>query len=245
MEYPEKYLEICEKANQCRRLWNIPENSPIDIFTVVLDKIENVTICLMDLEENLSGSSCKKKGQNIIFINSKHPLGRQRFTLAHELYHLEYQEEFTNCDINSDTEIEEEADQFASCLLMSNGALFNYEMENNIKEWTLDDVIQTEQYFQISHKAMLRRLKTLNKISEDTAEEYLPDIKFNASIRGYALNLYEPYSNKKNLVLGNYIQMTNKAYELNKISESKRDELLLEAFCDDIVYNTQMDDLIE
>lgn len=246
MELSDDYLQISEKANMCRKLWGIDEFTPIDIFRVVLEKVENVTICFFDTEENLSGSSIKTGDQNIIFINSRHPYGRQRFTLAHEIYHLKYDEEFGVCDIDHGNDsVEEKADYFASCLLMSNSALCNYEMENNIKEWNLDKVIQAEQYFQISHKAMLRKLTDLGRISEYTAEEYLPSIMINAQLRGYDLKLYNSFTDGKNLILGNYLQMIKKAYVNKLISDSKTDELLIDGFYDKIALNKGMDDLIE
>lgn len=246
MEVTDNYLELSEKANMCRKLWGIDEFTPIDIFRVVLEKIENVTICFFYTEENLSGASVRLADQNIIFINSRHPLGRQRFTLAHEVYHLKYDTEFVTCDIDhGNHQVEEQADQFASCLLMSNGALFNYEIENNIKTWNLDKIIQAEQYFQISHKAMLRRLKTLGKISEETADELLPGITYEAQLRGYDTKLYKPYTEENNLILGNYVNMVKKASDNDLITDSKKDELLMDAFYDNLVYNVEMDDLIE
>ncbi|MBQ6219740.1 MAG: ImmA/IrrE family metallo-endopeptidase [Methanosphaera sp.] len=231
MEIPDNYYEISEQANNCRRKWNINENSPIDIFAEVLDKIDNVTLCFLDMEDNLSGSSFKTGKNKVIFINSNHPLGRQRFTLAHEVYHLEYQKEFVNCDIDSsDDEIEADADQFASCLLMSNGALFNYERENNIKEWDLDYIMKAQQYFQISNSAMLRRLHSLDKISDSQKEKYSYNVMLNARERGYDLKLYKPYTEKNNLVLGNYIRLTNTAYNKGLISKAKKDELLIDAY---------------
>lgn len=246
MEHTDNYLELSEKANMCRKQWGIDEFIPIDIFRVVLEKIDNVTIIFFNTEDNLSGSSIKTKDQNIIFINSKHSLGRQRFTLAHEIYHLKYDEHFGLCDLDPDNDaIEEKANKFASCLLMSNGALCNYEMENNITEWNLDKVIQAEQYFQISHKAMLRKLTELGRISEETAEEYLPYIKYNAQLRGYDTKLYEAFSDEDNLILGNYLNMVKKAYDYGRIGESKKDELLIDGFCENLVYNnTKTDDLI-
>lgn len=239
MEYPDRYLEICEKANDCRRKWNINENDPIDIFSVVQNKVKNVTIIFLDMDEIISGSSLQTKDQIIIFINSNHPLGRQRFTLAHELYHIEYEDKFVNCDIRSEDENEEMANQFASCLLMSNGALLNYERENEIETWNLDNIIATEQYFQISHKAMLRRLKMLNKITENEYEKYLPGIIINARERGYSDKLYNPYTKKDNFVMGNYIKLINKAYNNNRITAAKRNELMLDSFNEDLIINNE------
>lgn len=238
MKYPDRYLEICEKANDCRRQWNINENDPIDIFAVVQNKIDNLTIIFLKMKGDISGSSYETKNQKIIFINSKHSLGRQRFTLGHELYHLLFEKKFNVSDTSSDSEIEEIANQFSSCLLMSNGALLNYERENNIEEWDLDNIIETEQYFQISHKAMLKRLYWLDKITEDEFEEYLPSIKYNASIRGYSLRLYEPYSPRDNLIIGNLIKLINKAYDDKKISDGKKEELLRNAFKEGLIKHT-------
>lgn len=235
MDFPDTYFEVCEKANDCRRRWNINENDPIDIFSVVLNKVKNVTIIFLDMENYISGSSYRTKEQNIIFINSNHPLGRQRFTLAHELYHLLYEDKFIKCDMTSNHEIEEMANQFASCLLMSNGALLNYEREHEIKKWDLDRIIETEQFFQISHKAMLRRLLMLDKITEKEYDNLLPGIIQNARSRGYSNKLYIPYMNKENFVMGNYIKLINQSYENNLISEGKRDELLKDSFNEDLI----------
>jgi Zn-dependent peptidase ImmA (M78 family) len=235
MEFPDTYFEVCEKANDCRRRWNINENDPIDIFSVVLNKVKNVTIIFLDMEGYVSGSSYKTKDQNIIFINSNHPLGRQRFTVAHELYRMLYEDKFIKCDMTSNHEIEEMANQFASCLLMSNGALLNYEREHGIEKWDLDAIIETEQFFQISHKAMLRRLMMLDKITEDELDDLLPGIIWNARQRGYSDKLYVPYVDKQNFVMGNYIKLINKAYDDNLISQGKRDELFKDSFNEDLI----------
>ena len=134
---------------------------------------------------------------------------------------------------------------FASALLMSKEALFNYEMTNKIKKWNLDEIIKAEQYFQISHKAMLRKLTETERITEEESSELISDINYNARIRGYDVKLYNPYSHEDNLILGNYIQLINKAYEQGKISESKKKELILESFNNDLLNSNEMDDLIE
>lgn len=235
MDVSQYYYELCEKANDCRRRWGLNENDPIDIFTVVQNKIENLSIVFINMDGDISGSSKKTKNQTIIFINATHSYGRQRFTLAHELYHLLYEDAFVISSTISESENEEMANQFASCLLMSNGALLNYERENEIKEWDLDNIIKTEQYFQISHKAMLRRLKMLGKIDQWKYDKYLPGITYEAEKRGYEQTLYEPHTHKKNKLIGNYIRLTNMAFEDKKISKGKRDEFLLDAF----VQNTE------
>lgn len=245
MLYPENYLEMNELANQCRREWNIAEYDSIDIFSLIQDKIKNLTIVFKSMDDEISGACYKKFNQIVIFLNSKHSLGRQRFTLAHELYHVKYDEvTFQICNINSNDEIEKKADDFASCLLMPNGALESYKKDNNIKNWDLDLIIQTEQFFQISHSAMIWRIRNLEEITYEEYQNYKVHIKLEASNRGYDLKLYTPYSNKE-FSIGNYIRLTEKALKCNKISQGKREELLLDAFCDDLVYKRNMGDLVE
>ena len=90
------------------------------------------------MDDDLSGACLKLDKENIIFVNSKHRKGRQAFTIAHELYHLKYDENnFNICTLNSDDEIEKKADLFASCLIMPHGALESYKLDNGIEKWEL------------------------------------------------------------------------------------------------------------
>lgn len=95
--------------------------------------------------------------------------GRQRFTLSHELYHLLIEENtgkpiICNNPLRDDSE--READKFASYLLMSEEGLSQYCNMNNIDEWNLSNIISVEQYFQISHQALLIRLLNNELISK-------------------------------------------------------------------------------
>ncbi len=235
----EDYFEMNELACGCRRQWKIDVNDSIDIFTLAINKMKNLTIVFKKMDDDLSGACLKLDKENIIFVNSKHRKGRQAFTIAHELYHLKYDENnFNICALDSDDEIEKKADLFASCLIMPHGALESYKLNNDIEKWNLDSIIDAEQYFQISHQALLWRLRHfLNDISFEEYMSYKENVMYNASIRGYDLSLYTPYLNKEYLTIGNYIKLTQKAYENDLISSGKKEELLLDAFREDIVYN--------
>ena len=236
---PINYLELNELACGCRRQWNIDINESIDIFSLAINKIKNLTIVFKKMNSQISGACLKLNKENIIFINSTHTKGRQAFTIAHELYHLKYDKNgFNICGLNSEDIIEKRADLFASCLLMPHGAIETYKINSNIKKWDLDTIIDAEQYFQISHQALLWRLRHyLNEITYDEYIYFKEDIKYNASIRGYDLSLYTPYLNKDYLTIGNYIKLTESAYRNDLISRGKQEELLLDAFREDIVYN--------
>lgn len=236
--FKDNYYRINELASQRRRRWNINENDAIDIFSLALNKLDNLTIAFIKMNNELSGACYCTEGQKIIFINSAHSKGRQAFTLAHEIYHLEEEKtNFSICSVkNNDDEVEKTADLYASCLLMSHSALETFKLNNDIDKWTLDNVIKTEQYFQLSHHAMLWRIRNLDYINFDTYIIFKDSVKYNASIRGYDLRLYEPFSDKENLVIGNYINLTEKAFKDDLISIGKKEELLLDAYREDIVY---------
>ena len=79
-----------ELAFACSRQWKIDVNESIDIFSLAINKIKNLTIVFKVMDDDISGACLKLENENIIFVNSRHSKGRQAFTIAHELYHLKY-----------------------------------------------------------------------------------------------------------------------------------------------------------
>ena len=82
-------MDLSNKALNLRKKLGIDSESPIDIFKLV-QKIENLTLVFYELGKNISGVCYKGTNSSLITINSEMSLGRQRFSLAHELYHLYY-----------------------------------------------------------------------------------------------------------------------------------------------------------
>ena len=235
--------ELNSLALRTRRMWNEDGYSPIDIFAIVNGwKDKKITIVKYPMTSRISGMYTKENKDIIICINSTTSYGRQRFTLAHELYHVLYEENMQRviCDmrINGDKpESEKEADQFASYLLMPYDALLEYEHDK--AKWNLEKVIDAEQFFQISHQAMLHRLVCDNLLSNKVADEYkLITVSTEAAKLGYSKELYFPTDkNKQYFTTGEYIRKIEKMAEKDFISEGKREELLLDAYRADIVYN--------
>ena len=214
-------------------------DTPLDFFPMITSKLKNLTIVFLEMDEKISGACCKVDSQLIMFINSKHPKGRQVFTAAHELYHLFYEDAtFTICNLNSNDDVEKNANQFASILLIPTNALYSYKKQNHIEKWDLDSIIDCEQYFQISHEALLYRLKTGGDITFDEFNAFKPNIKYNAQHRGYDSGLYEPYIDK-NYTIGNYVRLVEDVYEKDLISNGKREEYLIQSYLSDLVYNLE------
>lgn len=233
------FYQLNELAIQFRLDIGINHMDSIDFFPIITNKLKNLTIVFLDMASEVSGACYKFDSQKIIFLNSNHSKGRQIFTAAHEIYHLFYDDTpFTICNVNSNDEIEKYADQFASFLLMPTNALYNYKKENNIEHWDLNTIIDCEQYFQISHEALLFRLKSSGDITFDDYNEFKSNIKYHASRMGYDLSLYEPFISK-NYTLGNYARLVEAAYQKDLISNARKDEYLLDAFLSDLVYNME------
>ena len=240
-------IKLNSYAVELRRDWDMNPYSPIDLFSIVLSKIKELTIIFYPMSEFTSGMAVKETnglGLNniIIGINSNMSKGRQRFTLAHELYHILYEKggELIICERSNSSDSEKEADIFASYLLMPYVALERYVKSNNISSWTLDEVIEVEQFFQLSHHAMLFRLHDQGFISEEEKEEFSKVyIGQEAKIRGYSDDLYTSTDkHRKYYSLGNYIRLIKKAKFSDKISKGKSDELLLDGFRGDLAYNS-------
>ena len=135
------------------------------------------------------------------------------------------------------TESEREADQFAGYLLMPYDALYAY--ATKVSDWTLNTIIDAEQFFQVSHQAMLYRLVSDNLLDSKTMNQY-KDIKVStvAARLGYGNELYLPAKdNKQYFTTGAYIRKVETLFDNELISNGKREELLMDAYRADIVYD--------
>ncbi|MEG3071833.1 MAG: ImmA/IrrE family metallo-endopeptidase [Candidatus Syntrophopropionicum ammoniitolerans] len=239
-------LELNSNAIYLRRkIFNEDIFSPIDIFALMNDT-ESLTLVFYPMSDRLSGM-CIKEGQSkIIVINSKQSYGRQRFTAAHELYHLFFEDNVKSiiCEkgmgsFKSDSE--KEADTFASYLLATYDALRAYIEKSSLANetnWTIKDVIKIEQFFQLSHQATLYRLVYDGYIDNDKANLLKDNVIQRAVRLGYDDKLYRPSSEEKQYFsTGEYIKKVEELKNKGLVSNGKYEELLLDAFRSDIVYN--------
>lgn len=243
-------VKLNQDAINLRNQLGLTDIDAIDLLNVILEKLPNLTIIFCPISKNTSGICVNKNNIQIICINSTMNLGRQRFTLAHELYHLliEKKFKFFVCNDNEgNNDSEKEANIFASFLLMPSQALNNFVDSNNISKWDLENLINIEQYFQISHDAMLYRLKEESMISNREYDYFsnIGIIQISKDIN-VPTRLYEIPSKPKFIVLGKYINLIDELDANNLISSGKRRGLLLDAFRGDLVYNFDNgDDIFE
>lgn len=241
-------MDLSNKASSVRKKLGEDNTSPIDIFALMYTT-ENVTLVKYPLGEKISGACLKNNTSAVIAVNSSMSIGRQRFSLAHELYHLYFDENMisTICPskIGGGNQTEKSADQFASYLLMPPAALYEKIQEMKSAEnrkLTVKDVIKLEQYFGVSRKAMLFRLQEEGELSQSDAADMQKDVIISAAKLGYDTSLYKPTPENENKgTYGYYIKQAENLLQSDIISTGKYEEWLLDAFRDDIVYGDDME----
>jgi len=223
---------LSEKSAVAFRTDNGLNNADPIRLKSLLQKLNVITV-FAPLSENFSGMALKANDHNrFMLVNSNQSLGKQHFTICHELYHLFIQADFTSqvcqtgkfdkkADIN-----EYNADVFASYLLLPTDGLLesipNGEIEK--KNISLQTILYIEHFYSCSRRALLYRLKKLKLITDEGYDAYTKDIQKGALQNGYAIDLYK--SGNHNTVIGDYGIIAKQLFDKEKVSESHYYSLL-------------------
>jgi len=193
-----------------------------------------ITCIKRSLESNISGATLKTNKVKIILVNSSKTLGHQNFTIAHEIYHCLYDENLVNkvCKAESfdrASDNEQIADWFATHLLMPEDAIFNQlRLRKRLDVMlTLADIVNLEQFFGVSRKAMCRRLEDLKLITRELNESCCTNVIQSARSLGKSTELYLP--THENLIISDYAEKAAEALQRNLITESRYEEILADA----------------
>lgn len=226
---------ILEKyANDFRLKNGIGSYDPIRLKSL-LTRLNVITV-FRPLNCDFSGMSLKIKEKEgttrFILINSNHNLGKQHFTICHELYHLYFQEDFSSMVCRTglfDKKNREEyyADVFASLLILPEHGLISLvpDNETGLRDIiSLKTILKIEHYYSCSRSALLYRLKELGLITSKSYDVYVHNVKKGALQYGYSTDLYEKGNNYH--VLGNYGELARELFENEKISETHYISLL-------------------
>lgn len=190
----------------------------------------NVLTIYKPLSSKFSGMSIKIDYQENIFrfmlVNSEHPVGKQHFTVCHELYHLYFQKDFKAAVSNAGSfnkkgnPEEYNADIFASYLLLPEDGIWEMvpEAERSKNKIKIGTILSIEQYYGSSHTASLFRLLNMGLIDNKLKDEYSSGIMALARKFGYGTSLYE--KDNENDVIGDYGKLAYKAWEEGIVSES-------------------------
>jgi Zn-dependent peptidase ImmA (M78 family) len=245
----DKKSELSYQANELRKRFGEDLSSPIDVFAI-LQAQENLTLVFYPFSDRISGMCARSRsGEQLIAINSTRTLGRQRFTASHELYHLFVQEEINTVICGNEIgggrdEEEKNADCFASYFLAPNDALRSFVEKNLLKgarrPMQVEDVVRIEQHFRMSRQATLYRLVVDGWLTQNFANTLRRDIIVSARRLGFSNELYIPTpEDRQYFSSGSYIRLAERLMGIDVISSGKYEELLLDAYRADIVYNLE------
>jgi len=196
---------------------------PIRLKSLLL-KLKVVTL-FQPLSDHFSGMSIKAPEFSFMLINSNHSVGRQHFTILHELYHLVVQIDFATmvCStgkFDRKDKIEYHADAFAAYVLMPEQGILermpNHELRKN--KISLGTILEIEQYYSCSRSALLNRLREMGLIDVTLCEEFRRNVITYARGYGYDISLYQPGND--GLIIGDYGKKARELFEKEHISES-------------------------
>lgn len=236
-----RYLK--KEASEFRSQMGFGNMEPIGLKSLLIKL--NVLSLFKQLPENFSGMAVKVEDKRFMLINSGHSIGRQNFSICHEIYHLYIDKEFSPHQCSSGlfdhkNLNEYKADFFASYFLLPDDGIIHLipEKELDNDKIGLETILKIEHYFSCSRTALLRRLKEMRLISPKLYDKFDHDIKYNAKQYGYPVYLYE--GGNDGIVLGNFGTLAKQLFDSDKISEGHYATLMSSIGID--VFNTEEDD---
>jgi len=216
-------LECKEKASLFRNEFGFGPNDPIHLRSFLLK--QNVISLFKPLSGGFAGMAMIVGGKKFMMVNHNHTLGKQHFTIAHELYHLFIQENFKvqKCVTGlflKQTDIEEKkADLFAANLLLPDmGVTFLIPKEERKGNISAQTIFKIQQVYSVSVKATIFRLVELGFADNSYFETYQNGSTEKIRNLGYDTRLM--YSGNQDLTLGDYAVMAQTLFKQEKISES-------------------------
>lgn len=228
-------LEIKGMADEVR--YKFIKKGIIDIFDVLENQAFFIRKPLEDV--NISGFSTYFKNEFIVMLNSAYTLGHERFTGAHELYHIIFNKDILKNEklIEEDKHYKEDikANIFAAEFLMPEDyvkELFYKLVDVSPNKIEARHIVRLNNELKVSYKAMLKRLVQLDlcdiSLYKDLevygSLEYSSELQDITKKEGYDISLIVP--SKKSFISKEYIEIARRNYEDNKISYTKISELL-------------------
>lgn len=236
-------IQLNGEAIKLRQRFGHSNKEPLDVFALLLSDL-NCTLIKTAMSENICGICIRDEETKFIALNSTMSLGRQRFTAAHELYHLEVEalSEGRICGMtlyDAKSDIEKEADTFASFLLMPYDGVQWYIEAKQIKEWNSYEVLRLSLYYGISYLAVLYRLEREGRITKRQLEELkMVNVRKEAIKYGFSEKLYCA-TNEKFDVVGDYPRRLERCKEKGIMKESLYNQFVREGFLDLKKYEEQ------
>ncbi len=226
--------ELELRALDFRRSAGLSETEPLQLHGLL--RTLGVTTVFRRLGPEFYGMAYKHttgdRSFRFMLVNADDTLGRQHFTICHELFHLFVQEDFANVTCLADEESrdrdvhEVNADGFAGELLLPRLGVYKLipPHERRRDRITIGTLLRIEQSYQSSRLALLTRLRQMTLLTDERAAEFAVNVRQSARQSACPIALYEPAND--GLVISDYGSMARALYDRGSISETYYLELL-------------------
>lgn len=229
-------LQLHTEAIRLRRANGYGSTEPVDVEGLLLSH-ETYTLVRLPMTKHISGMCIIDGASRIVAVNSGMSLGRQRFTMAHELYHIEIEHTSQGviCKNGTLSDSEKEADQFASYFLLPYDALDWFIDKYAVRRWTLDFIIKLSQLFRMSFQAILFRLYQEDRITKNEYQNWMnQNVVSLVGDMGIDMTLYmKSLEDEQEVSYGQYCRLLEQARQRGRISESLYRQFATEGFCDE------------
>ena len=192
----------------------------------ILENEYNLPIFYLSLPEGASAISLTANGNAAICVNVNDVPWRQRFDIAHELFHVIYKNSISNtCGGNDTCHFEKCANAFAAALLLPKNAL---EKEINIRrkneKFGIATLISIACDFGVSLPALIWRLVNIRRLKKPLAKNILDS----DAVKEYDKNLRKQEIRKKNptLISHKYLCMVFEAVNKGLMSQARAAQYL-------------------
>lgn len=155
--------DVEKAANQLRADWDLGTN-PIHQLVETLE-LKGIKIFLIEEDDDFDGLAVmSSNGIPIVAVNTKNkPVERIRFTIVHELAHILLR--FDKAIVKTVKEVEILCHYFSSCFLIPREILLKL-IGNYRKYIRINELISVKQYYGMSIRAIVHRLKEIKVISD-------------------------------------------------------------------------------
>mgnify|MGYP000885569421 CR=1 FL=1 len=232
----DRVAEIRRKADDKRIQSGFGIYAPIGakIFSC-LDRQGILTLQFPVDDPGLAAFIGRRDGQNVVFINTALPRGKQHFAAAHELYHAWFDSDAlsswsTVCEIEyngGSTLREMQANRFAAEFLVPRCGMRDY-LESLPAEFDLvDRIVLLSDYYEVTVKTIVLRLEEESYISAKDRDRLLLDPVIYAERRsglGLTGTMEEPTLHSRVSPIFHVVIRNNRAG--GRISSGKLEELV-------------------
>ena len=159
-------------ARRARTMLGLGLEAPLADIVEVVEELASVPVTVLALPQGIAGLQGGKQSRHFVFVNGTQALSRQRFTLAHELGHIEmghggsvdYEDNVLGASRRAPREVQ--ADRFAAELMAPLDGVGTWLNLMHGPDLSLETVIRLAHHFHVSAKAALYRLQAVWRLSK-------------------------------------------------------------------------------